>query len=108
MEVASIPDRTLAQRFDALARANHIRLTRAQIKREVKRGERRIDGLLREPPEELESMKVFDLLMTAPKVGRVKANKMLMRTRIAPSKQVGGLSERQRGELLLALGYSVR
>lgn len=98
------PERDLAQRLDALARANRVRSWRAEMKRDVKGGRRTITGLLGAPPEKLETMKVLDLILLAPKVGRVKAMKMLNAARIAPSKTVGGLSERQRRELLVLLG----
>ena len=52
------------------------------------------------PPEYLETAKVFDMLLATPKFGRVKANKILQQCRISPSKTVGGLSERQRTELV--------
>jgi hypothetical protein len=46
---------------------------------------------------------VFDLLLAVPKYGRVKVNKILSQCRISPSKTLGGLSERQRGELVTLL-----
>jgi hypothetical protein len=49
------------------------------------------------------AMKVFDLLMAMPKQGRVKANRMLVRARVAPSKTFAGLTERQRRELAAML-----
>lgn len=107
MEAAGValgaPTRSLEQRRKALARANHVRIWRAEKKRELKAGRVHVTALLRECPGELHSMKVFDLLLAVPKVGRVRVNKMLMRHRIAPSKSVGGLSDRQRRELLVAL-----
>jgi S13-like H2TH domain len=44
--------------------------------------------------------KVFDLLVAVPTWGRIRANRLLNQARISPSKTVGGLSERQRRELL--------
>ena len=44
--------------------------------------------------------KVFDMLMAVPKFGRVKAARLLNQCRISQSKTVGGLSDRQRHELL--------
>jgi hypothetical protein len=41
--------------------------------------------------------------MAVPKYGRVKANKVLGTCRISPSKTIGGLSARQRDELVAAL-----
>ena len=46
------------------------------------------------------SAKAFDMILAVPKYGRVKANKILTQCRISPSKTIGGLSERQRGELV--------
>ena len=43
---------------------------------------------------------MFDLLLAVPKYGRVKVNKILSQCRISPSKTIGGLSERQRTELV--------
>lgn len=94
------PERSLAQRLDALDRANRVRTFRAELKREVKAGTVSAVPALAEPPAQLATMKVIDLLLAVPKVGRVKAGRWLTRCRVAPSKTVGGLSERQRGELL--------
>jgi hypothetical protein len=46
---------------------------------------------------------VFDMLLAVPKYGRVKVNKILTHCRISPSKTIGGLSERQRAELVSML-----
>ena len=97
------PERSLNQRMDALARANLIRTRRAQLKRDLKAGRRSIHALLLDPPEYLETAKVFDMLLAVPKYGRVKVNKILAHCRISPSKTIGGLSERQRSELVSLL-----
>jgi hypothetical protein len=94
------PERSLVQRMVALQRANDIRSRRAQLKRDLKAGRQPIHELLLEPPDYLETAKVFDLLLAVPKYGRVKVNKILSQCRISPSKTIGGLSERQRGELV--------
>lgn len=97
------PDRSLAQRKDALVLANDVRTYRAQLKKDIKAGRKNVVNLLGSPPEKIETMKVFDLLMAAPKFGRVKINKILNICRISPSKTVGGMSERQRGEVVSLL-----
>ncbi len=94
------PERSLHQRMEALQRANDIRSRRAQLKRDLKAGRQPIHELLLDPPEYLLTAKVFDLLLAVPKYGRVKASKILSQCRISPSKTLGGLSERQRGELV--------
>src|SRR6267154_6500398 len=94
------PELSLTQRMDALKRANDIRTRRARLKRDLKAGRTNIHGLLLDPPEFLETAKVFDLLLAVPKYGRVKVNRILTQCRISPSKTVGGLSQRQRAELV--------
>ena len=94
------PERSLTQRMDALQKANVIRMRRAQLKRDLKGGRVSIHTLLLDPPEYVETAKVFDMLLAVPKYGRVKANKVLQQCRISPSKTIGGLSDRQRAELV--------
>ena len=97
---AQAPARSLDQRMEALTRANDIRVRRAKLKRDLKDGSVKIETILREPPEYVETAKVFDILMAVPKFGRVKAARLLNQCRISQSKTVGGLSDRQRGELV--------
>src|SRR3954453_1826243 len=92
------PERSLVQRMEALERANKVRTRRAQLKRDLKAGRSSIHDLLLEPPEYVETAKVFDMLLAVPKYGRVKVNKVLVQCRISPSKTIGGLSQRQRTE----------
>jgi S13-like protein len=94
------PERSLVQRMEALQRANDVRSQRARLKRDLKAGRQPIHELLLDPPEFLETAKVFDLLLAVPKYGRVKVNKILTLCRVSPSKTIGGLSERQRRELV--------
>jgi hypothetical protein len=100
---SAAPERSLVQRMEALNRANQIRTRRAQLKRSLKAGRMSIDKLLLDPPEYVETAKVFDMLLAVPKYGRVKVNKILSQCRISPSKTIGGLSERQRSELVAML-----
>jgi hypothetical protein len=94
------PERSLDQRMTALQRANEIRTKRAELKRDLKAGRVSITALLLDPPKEVETAKVLDMLLSVPKVGRVKAGKVLQQCRVSPSKTIGGLSERQRAELV--------
>jgi hypothetical protein len=97
---AQAPVRSLDQRMDALRRANEIRVRRAQLKKDLKEGTAQIEQILRRPPDYVETAKVFDMLMAVPKLGRVKAARLLNQCRISQSKTMGGLSERQRSELV--------
>ena len=97
---AQAPVRSLDQRMEALRRANDIRVRRAQLKKDLKDGRVQIEEILTNPPNYVETAKVFDILMAVPKFGRVKATRFLNQCRISQSKTVGGLSERQRAELV--------
>ena len=94
------PERSHAQRMEALKRANEVRTSRAKLKRDLKAGRANLSALLRDPPECLQTAKVFDILMAVPKFGRVKANRVLTHCRVSPSKTIGGLSDRQRNEIV--------
>lgn len=98
------PNRTLEQRRAALKKANDIRHDRAILKRDLGASRRPVIPVLVNPPEFLETMKVYDLLLAVPRVGRVKAGKLLKHAEISPSKTVGGLSPRQRRELAGLVG----
>lgn len=100
---SAAPERSLIQRLDALERANEVRTKRAELKKRLKHGAASIHTLLLEPPEFIETMKLFELLLNVPKYGRVKVNKILAQCRISPSKTIGGLSERQRDEVVALL-----
>jgi hypothetical protein len=97
---AQAPQRSLDQRMEALKRANDIRVRRAKLKKDLKDGRVQIESVLDDPPEYVETAKVFDILMAVPKFGRVKAARLLNQCRISQSKTVGGLSDRQRTELI--------
>ncbi|MCX6371794.1 MAG: integration host factor, actinobacterial type [Actinobacteria bacterium] len=98
------PERSLDQRMDALERANQVRSRRAALKADLKHGKATIRDVLVAPPDFLLTAKVVDLLMAAPKCGRVKSARIMEQCRISPSKTIGGLSERQRAELLASFG----
>jgi hypothetical protein len=100
---SAAPERSLTQRLDALDKANVVRSRRAQLKRDLKSGRASIHTLLLQPPEYIHTAKVFDMLLAVPKYGRVKVNKVLTQCRISPSKTIGGLSQRQRDELVKLL-----
>lgn len=80
--------------------ANEIRIGRARLKRELASGTVRIEDVIAAPPELATTAKVYDLLLALPKVGPAKAARSLTRCRIAPSKTLAGLTDRQRHELI--------
>ncbi len=84
----------------ALRHANEIRSGRARLKRELASGKVRIEDIIAQPPGFARTAKVYDLLLAVPKVGPAKARRSLSQCRIASSKTVAGLSDRQREELI--------
>lgn len=103
MATVEAPERSLLQRREALAKANDVRMKRARLKEQIRAGRVATSDLIAEPPEFVVTAKVFDLMLATPKYGRVKVNKTLRRCGISPSKTVGGLTERQRDDLLRAI-----
>src|SRR5260370_3410337 len=86
---STAPERCLNQRMDALARANQIRIKRAQLKRDLKAGRLSIHSLLLKPPEYVETAKGFDMLLAVPKDARVKGNTVLAHRPLRPGQPNG-------------------
>lgn len=87
--------------MEALRKGNNIRSRRARFKAQMKAsrnggGKQSALDLLTEVPDWAETMRALDLLMAIPRVGRVKASRLLARVPASPSKTLGGMSERQR------------
>lgn len=99
-----VPDRSFDQRMAALDQANAVRSYRANLKRDIKAQRVNVVDILTDPPQKAETMRVVDLLLSIPKLGRVKVNALVRRCRISPSKTVGGMSDRQRQDLVFFLG----
>ncbi len=93
----------LAQRLEALDRANEIRSARSQLKRDLKAGEANLAAILNNPPDRLHSMRVRDLLRAVPKLGQVRVDHLLKTTQIAPGKTLAAMTHRQVRDLMLAL-----
>jgi hypothetical protein len=101
--MALTPERSVAQRREALEHANAIRVYRAGLKRDVFAARVDADDLLTRQLPSLETMKVIELIMAVPAMGRVKATKVFQRLGISYSKTIGGLSARQRTQLCAVL-----
>lgn len=103
------PERTRAQRFEALDRANAVRTARKELKQQLHAlpsaaSTQRVAMLVRQPLAGVtETMKVYDLLTACRGMGQSKANQLLRRLHISPSKTIGGLTPRQRQQLGVAL-----
>jgi hypothetical protein len=101
MTLTALPDRSYEQRMSALARANEIRFARARLKKALKAGDYTPATVLFSLQYDwLHKMRVEQVLLATPTLGRVKVARALNSCRISPSKTIEGMTERQREELL--------
>ena len=91
------------QHMQALARANRVRLARAELKRSIGRGETDVSTVVRECPWETESMTLAELLTSQRRWGRTRARKFLLGVALNENKRLGTLTPRQRALLATAL-----
>jgi hypothetical protein len=97
---ARVPARSSEQRRRGLEQANEIRSARATLKKQLAAGTIELAPILTQPPAWLKTARVRNLLLAVPKIGTVKANRLLTQCGIAHSKTLGGLTDRQRRELI--------
>jgi hypothetical protein len=94
------------QHMEALARANRVRLARAELKRSIARGDVDAAEVVRDCPWETESMTLAELLTSQRRWGRTRARKFLLSLSLNENKRLGTLTARQR--LLLATELTVK
>jgi hypothetical protein len=91
------------QHMQALARANKVRLARAELKRQVADGELSVADVILECPWEAESMAISDLLMSQHRWGRTRCRRFLMSVSMGETKTIGSMTDRQRRALAAGL-----
>ena len=84
------------QHLSALARANRVRLARAELKRRIADGEISAGDVVLACPWEVESMTVADLLASQRRWGATRCRKLLAALQISETRHVGALTQRQR------------
>lgn len=84
------------QHMQALEHANRVRLARAELKREIARGDTSAADVIRECPWETESMTLAELLTSQRRWGRTRARKFLLALAMSENKRLGTLTQRQR------------
>jgi hypothetical protein len=92
--------------MQALARANRVRLARAELKRSIARGDVEVADVVRDCPWETESMTLAELLTSQRRWGRTRARKFLISLALNENKRLGTLTARQR--VLLSTELSSR
>src|ERR1700730_3219090 len=96
------------QHMRALARANQVRLARAQLKRKVASEEVGVAEVILECPWEAASMAVADLLMSQRRWGQTRCRRFLAQVLMSETKTVGSMTERQRQTLAAMLASAGR
>jgi len=96
------------QHMRALARANKVRLARAELKRKVAGEEVGVADVILECPWEAHSMAVADLLMSQRRWGQTRCRRFLAQVPMSESKTVGSMTDRQRQTLAAMLASAER
>ncbi len=91
------------QHMNALARANRIRLARAERKRAIFRGDLTVAAVVEEVPEECETIPLAELLSSQRRWGRTRSRRLLAGLSLPENKRLGDCTARQRGLLVDAL-----
>jgi hypothetical protein len=91
------------QHMQALARANRVRLARAELKRQVTEGEATVAQIVLGCPWEADSMTISDLLMSQHRWGRTRCRRFLASIPMVETKTIGSMTLRQRNELAMRL-----
>ena len=87
------------QHMQALARANEVRLARAELKRKIGSGAISVADVIIECPWEASSMTIAELLASQRRWGASRTSKFLAGIGMPETKTVGSMTERQRGLL---------
>jgi predicted N-acetyltransferase YhbS len=97
----SLPPLTPEQRAAALAKAGAARKTRAALRDRLKRGEVQFAEVLvsGDNDEVIGKMRVSAVLESMPGVGKVRAQRIMEKLSISPSRRVRGLGAHQRAAL---------
>jgi hypothetical protein len=96
------------QHLRALARANRVRLARAELKRQIAGEEISASQVILDCPWEAASMSISDLLMCQRRWGRARCRRLLVSLGVPENKQIETLTQRQRGSLAAVLGANGR
>ncbi len=100
----ALPQLTDEQRKQALEKAAAARHARAELREQIKKGEKSLESVLNSDDPIASRMKVSTLIETLPGYGKAKAEKIMKELQIAESRRLRGLGDRQRAALLERLG----
>jgi hypothetical protein len=96
------------QHMRALARANQVRLARAELKRRVAMEKLSACQVILECPWEAHSMAVADLLTSQHRWGQTRCRRFLAQIPMSEKKTLGSMTDRQRHALAAMLDAAER
>jgi hypothetical protein len=97
----AIPQLSAEERQAALEKAKAARTKRAEIREDLKSGKLSLEDVLAMKDDPIVGrMKVATLIETLPGYGKAKASKIMSELKIAESRRLKGLGERQEAALL--------
>ena len=98
------PSITAEQRSQALAKAAEVRKNRAKIKADLKNNELTVGELLERIDDPLVGgMKVSEVLLALPGVGKTRAGAIMDKIGTIPNRRLRGLGSQQRRRLFIEL-----
>jgi hypothetical protein len=100
VEPVALPSLTPEQRAAALEKAAAARKARAELKVRLKSSGTSLGEVLADEDEIVGKMKVVAVLEAMPGVGKVRAQRIMERLEISPSRRVRGLGAKQREALV--------
>ena len=102
----ALPHLTAEERQAALEKAAVARKRSAEIKAQLKSGERKLSEVLELAKEDavLAKLKVTSLLQSLPGVGPAKCEAVMEDAKISPSRRLGGLGKHQAHHLVELFG----
>jgi len=102
----TIPPLSDEQRSQARKAATEARRRRAEIKQELRTGTRSLADVLAQAEEDdvLAHAKVIDILKALPRVGGVRASRVMERLDIASNRRLRGLGKHQVAALIAEFG----
>jgi ATP-dependent Clp protease adapter protein ClpS len=96
----ALPSLTQDEKRKALEKAQQMRKARAELRAQLKKGAISFEEVLNGNDAVTQRMKVSYLLRSLPRVGRVKAEKIMQEIGIDESRRIQGLGKRQKEALL--------
>ncbi len=100
----TLPILSLEEKRQALEKAQAMRRARAELRTQLKKGQVKFADVVDTEDPVVQRMKVSYLLRSLPRVGKVKAEKIMEEVGIDDSRRVQGLGKRQKEALLARFG----